>query len=80
MTGAHAVGHLIAHVVRAFAVFWTATGPVIMLAVTPYMASGELAVTPELFLTVLGAVFAGGLAMFVSVKNRNFGCASPKMS
>ena len=73
-------GHLIAHVVRAFAVFWSATAPALMPAITPYLATGESDMTPDTLMMVVGAVFAGGLACFVSVKNRNFGMRVQSMS
>ena len=73
-------GNLIAHVVRAFAVFWSATAPALLPALLPYMETGEMNLTPDNFLQILGAVFAGGLAMFVSVKNRNFGMRVQSMS
>jgi hypothetical protein len=73
-------GRLIAHIVRSFAVFWSATAPAMLPVLVPYMETGESDITPAKFLQVLGAVFAGGLAMFVSVKNRSFGMRVQSMS
>ena len=66
-------GHLIAHIVRGFAVFWTATAPAFMPAIQPDIDTGVMVIDVPKFLMMAGAIFAGGLAMFVSVKNRNFG-------
>eukprot|EP01052_Picozoa_sp_SAG31_P058723 SAG31_NODE_18102_length_646_cov_97.484461_1_plen_180_part_00 len=56
-------GNLIAHLVRAGGVFWTAAAPAAIPAIMPFINEPE---TPELtvstFLIVIGALFSGSMA------------------
>ena len=54
-------GNLIAHILRAACVFWTAAAPALIPAIRPYIEDPQKEIGVEVFLTCFGKAFPKNL-------------------